>query len=521
MGKKFTINGFIFTLQDLEVLMRIKSMLTILCIVLFSISGFSQTVISVEEGADENANLTAALVFANSGATDDLIIELTTDGGVYTLNASDSVTTNLTIRAKEGLLEKPTIIPGDTIDNFLEIDESLLSESITLKLQGIKFDGRFADGSLNPFDNKDMIAILRNDEADRSILPNLIIEDCDFSYSYQNGDPETDKKGTFIRVRDYGTAGTIRIENCTFMNNSDEVIVAQKGRGRDGVFSPADSLIVRNTTFINAGTGPKVQGLVTVKCDGDSATPSTKIILENLTFYNSYQQLIRSNDCDATVVRNIITASPDTTLAAKSNNIIPIEKESSSISHINAYNVAYAMEEIPEDVDSWQFILENAFEIAPGRDTGGDPGTPDTETIWNFDPMFADAENHDFTLMEGSPAYGKAHDGGALGDLRWATNATSVAKNNTSAPFDFALSQNYPNPFNPTTTIDYSLEQKSNVKIQIFDLTGAWVTTLASGQHQAGQYSVTWDASNVATGTYFYRIEIDGQSLTRKMVLLK
>ncbi|MBD3290593.1 T9SS type A sorting domain-containing protein [candidate division KSB1 bacterium] len=492
------------------------TILAVFCIVGIN---HSQTLIPVEAGAGADANLTAALIFANSGAAENVVIELVTDGGVYKLNAEDSVLHDLTIRAKEGLAEKPMIIPGDTIDCFLEIDESLLTESITLKLQGIKFDGRFEDGSLNPFDNKDFIAVVRGDEADRSILPNVIVEDCDFSNCYQKAAPETDKTGSFFRIRDYGTAGTVRFENCTFSNNADEVILAQKGRGRDGVFTAMDSLIVKNCTFNHAGNGPKVQGLITVKCDEDSTTPSAAIILDNLTVYNSYPRVINTDNCENTIVKDLIIASPDTT--NKDNKFVTIEMSNSSISHIDVYNVAPAMEAIPDTVDTWQFILENSFEISEGRDIGGQAGTPDLATIYNFDPMFEDAANGDFTLMPGSPAYGKALDGAALGDLNWATNATSVLNNETAAPAGFALSQNYPNPFNPTTTISYSLDKKSNVKLQIFDITGAVVETLVNSDNQAGHHSVTWDASNVASGIYFYQIRAEGQSITKKMTLLK
>ncbi len=493
---------------------------TILAVLCFAGIGYSQTILPVEAGAGEGADLTAALLYVNTGAVADPVIELVTDGGVYTLNASDSVMYDLTIRAKEGLAEKPMIIPGDTLDNFLVIDESHLTSSITLKIQGIKFDGRFADGSLNPFGNKDFIAIDRGNAADRTVLPNLIIEDCDFSNCYQKASPETDNVGNFIRVRDYGSAGTIRIENCTFSNNPDEVILLQKASGRDGVIRAADSLIIRNCTFMDCGKGPKCQGLVTVKGDKDSTTPDAAIVLENVTVYHSDQRVINTDDCENTVVRNILAASPDTTYAQKDNKIIAIEKASSSISHIGVFDVAYAMD-IPDTVETWPYILENAFEISAGRNTGGDPGTVDVATIYNFDPMFADAENGDFTLQSGSPAYGKAHDGGALGDLRWATNPTSVAGNVSATPEKFSLSQNYPNPFNPTTTISYSLDKKTNVKLQIFDITGGLVETLVNGSNHAGNHTVTWDASNIASGIYFYQITADGQSITRKMTLLK
>ncbi len=502
--------------------MKVSQMTFVTILALFCITsfGYSQTVLPVAADAGPDADLTAALLYVNSGAAADPVIELVTDGGVYTLNASDSVLYDLTIRAKEGLTEKPKIIPGDTLGCFLEIDESLLTSSITLTIQGIKFDGRFADGSLNPFGSKDFIAIVRGGEVDRTVLPNLILEDCDFSYCYQKASPETDKVGNFIRVRDYGTAGVIRIENCTFTKNPDEAILLQKAGGRDGVIRAADSLIIRNCTFTDCGQSTGCQGLITVKGDKDSTTADAVIVLENVTVYHSDQRIINTDDCENTVVRNILTASPDTTYAKKDNRIIAIEKESSSISHIGVFDVAYAMN-IPDTVEVWPYILENAFDISSGRNTGGNPGTVDVSTIYNFDPMFADAANGDFTLLSGSPAYGKAHDGGALGDSRWATNATFVTSSVLATPEQFSLTQNYPNPFNPRTAIKYSLDKKSHVKLQIFDITGSLVETLVNGNNQAGIHSVSWDASNFASGIYFYQIIANGQSITKKMTLLK
>ena len=500
--------------------MKVLQMTFVMILVVLCIAGigYTQTVIPVSADAGADANLTAALLYVNSGAVEDAVIELTTDGGVYTLNASDSVMYDLTIRAKEGLAEKPMIIPGDTLGNFLEIDESLLTSSITLKLKDIKFDGRFADGSLNPFDNDDFIAVNRSDEADRTIQPNVIVENCDFSNCYEKASPESDNKGSFFRIRDFGTAGTVRFENCTFTNNADEAILLQKASGRDGVLAAAESLIVRNCTFIHCGNGNKTQGLIAVKGDKDSTTVDAVVTVENVTVYNSYPQFMLVDDCENTIVRNLIIASPDTT--HKDNTLISIEKASSSLSNICAFKVAPAMD-IPDSVETWPFILEKAFEIAAGRYTFGAPGVVDMATIYNFDPMFADAANGDFTLLPGSPAYGKAHDGGALGDLRWSTNETSVSGKEISTPVDFELSQNYPNPFNPVTTIDYSIINKSNVNMSVFDMTGRLIVTLVEGEKQAGAYSVSWDASNIASGIYFYKITANGLSTTRKMTLLK
>ncbi|MEW6411959.1 MAG: S8 family serine peptidase [Candidatus Zixiibacteriota bacterium] len=88
-------------------------------------------------------------------------------------------------------------------------------------------------------------------------------------------------------------------------------------------------------------------------------------------------------------------------------------------------------------------------------------------------------------------------------------------------PNEYGLGQNYPNPFNPTTEIFFSLPENSRVKLEVFNIRGQRVTTLADGMYTAGQHSVTWDASSVASGVYFYRLETDNFVDQKKMLLLK
>lgn len=84
-----------------------------------------------------------------------------------------------------------------------------------------------------------------------------------------------------------------------------------------------------------------------------------------------------------------------------------------------------------------------------------------------------------------------------------------------------ALDQNYPNPFNPTTTITFSLPQEGDVNISVFNLLGETVATLAKGRMQAGIHSLPFDARDVASGIYFYRIEAGNFAATKKMLLIK
>ncbi len=99
---------------------------------------------------------------------------------------------------------------------------------------------------------------------------------------------------------------------------------------------------------------------------------------------------------------------------------------------------------------------------------------------------------------------------------------TSMRSRSKNSRIDFMLNQNYPNPFNPTTVINYQLPIISLVDLSIFSLTGKKVITLVSEEQPAGIFKVEWNASNFASGLYFYRLETDqGFVRSRKLILLK
>jgi hypothetical protein len=96
-------------------------------------------------------------------------------------------------------------------------------------------------------------------------------------------------------------------------------------------------------------------------------------------------------------------------------------------------------------------------------------------------------------------------------------DATAVA----ALPTGFALNQNYPNPFNPETTIDFSLPDNSLVDLSIYDTLGRQVATLLEGSVEAGFYSVKWNARDLPSGVYFYRLQAGDHSTMKKCLLLK
>jgi hypothetical protein len=88
-------------------------------------------------------------------------------------------------------------------------------------------------------------------------------------------------------------------------------------------------------------------------------------------------------------------------------------------------------------------------------------------------------------------------------------------------PQRVVLHQNYPNPFNPVTTLRYELPEYTHVRLVIYDLLGREVAVLVDRQQEPGVKTVTWDASQVASGIYFYRLAAGDRSFTRKLVVLK
>jgi len=98
---------------------------------------------------------------------------------------------------------------------------------------------------------------------------------------------------------------------------------------------------------------------------------------------------------------------------------------------------------------------------------------------------------------------------------------TVSVENEIGVVSDFQLEQNYPNPFNPSTTIKYSVPEKGDVTIRVFDILGAEVATLVNVTQEAGSYEINFDASSLSSGMYIYSIKAGEFSASKKMMLLK
>lgn len=123
-----------------------------------------------------------------------------------------------------------------------------------------------------------------------------------------------------------------------------------------------------------------------------------------------------------------------------------------------------------------------------------------------------------------------AQGGFPLGDLNWfptqkaawETWVTDVKQeNNAGVPKEFELQQNYPNPFNPATVIRFSIDKPGIVTLRVFDILGREVATLVNKEMQSGTFSVQFNASNLASGTYIYQLRTNDALISKKMILLK
>jgi hypothetical protein len=174
----------------------------------------------------------------------------------------------------------------------------------------------------------------------------------------------------------------------------------------------------------------------------------------------------------------------------------------------------------PQFNDS-NFILSNS---SPCIDAG------DSSSVYN-DPQ--DPFHTGFALY---PSRGTIrNDMGAYGGpLRRILTSTIIGIRSISniKPDNFTLKQNYPNPFNPTTIISYALgisnipsddknENSFSVKLIIYDVSGKEISTLVNEKQVAGYYQLKFDASSLPSGVYFYSLQTENRSITRKMILLK
>ena len=159
------------------------------------------------------------------------------------------------------------------------------------------------------------------------------------------------------------------------------------------------------------------------------------------------------------------------------------------------------------DVDSAKFLI-NGTMVHKWRWTAGASGTAVPKKISASDFFGATATDEmyidNFSYMPGA---------------NWII--TGISQNGDIVPVEYALSQNYPNPFNPTTKVNYALPKNGFVTLKVYNILGVEVANLVNENKPAGNYSVDFNASELSSGIYFYSINVNGFTDTKRMMLIK
>ncbi|MBU1097592.1 MAG: T9SS type A sorting domain-containing protein [Bacteroidetes bacterium] len=377
--------------------MKFKKLLIFifLTLSLSAVSSFAQ-IKSIDVTSD--FDFQQAINFANQQRVD--TIQLATSGGVYT--TKDTLyyynKNKLIIKAKKGLAAMPIITHSDDSADVLEIfrvKNDLTIEGVIIdggheRSHGMKYALRAGDGDGDPVAFKNGT--------------NITLRNCIIRNVYEDKDINLAGHGLYFLKG--AVAGVVKIENCTFENMGDEAIRMSETEKFETT-KLVDSLIVRNCTFTN----------IDAECirfygDLDTSNVDGKVIVENLTINNSATRVLYFKNNKNTEIKNIIISNgrlPGADRMDRASYLIESQLPGTFITNVDTFNIVYG----------------------PVRDavvlrTTKKARTLDPNTIFNFDPLYADAANKNFTLAANSPAFYSGVGNKHLGDLRWATNTPTV-----------------------------------------------------------------------------------------------
>ncbi len=198
---------------------------------------------------------------------------------------------------------------------------------------------------------------------------------------------------------------------------------------------------------------------------------------------------------------------------ADSKAYITLQDTSVFTGAINKANIANTATLTLDASSKW--IVTATSYLSTLSDVSGISGTSITNITGNGFNVYYDA-----TLSVNSALGGKTYSLVNSGVLA-PKGSTAVDQQENEQPTSYKLNQNYPNPFNPTTTISFELPKKSYVNLEVFNIVGERVATLVNERRSAGQSSLTFNASGISSGVYFYKMTADNFITIKKLVLIK
>ncbi|MHB8905127.1 MAG: T9SS type A sorting domain-containing protein [Melioribacteraceae bacterium] len=254
----------------------------------------------------------------------------------------------------------------------------------------------------------------------------------------------------------------------------------------------------------------------------ESVNPATtSAVFTNNTGLGGFGQLVFTpTAADAGVTYTIVVkalnanglSSTTTTVLTVGTNSAPVFTKVLPDSTVKVHNVAvpvvfqYVANDVDGDLFTWTLISGKGSISTTGLYTwtpvAADKGTTNTVKVRITDV------NNPLIYTETSA-------------VLTVENVITSVESIDGVPTTYALAQNYPNPFNPSTNIQFSIPTSSNVKLTIFNILGEEIAVLVNGYMNAGNYKVTFNASNLPSGLYLYRIQSENFTQVKKMLLMK
>jgi hypothetical protein len=210
-----------------------------------------------------------------------------------------------------------------------------------------------------------------------------------------------------------------------------------------------------------------------------------------------------------------ITAPADgATIAVEGESSAPFEPTWTTSADANGDPVVYI----------WQIALDSEFDSVVFSASAGS-GASLPLTIGTVDGLLSTLgvdEGSSATIWHRAIASdGSGLNTGAGSSVTLERGVVTSSETDPEVVGQFELKQNYPNPFNPTTNITYSLPQQADVQLRVYDMVGREVATLLNREQAAGSYTINFDASELSSGMYLYRLNAGSTTITRKMMLIK